>query len=109
MHPFHRAVPVANVDNSFLRISREEGLERARYWFVVWICTIDKPWGLSAGKENESTSEVLRDLIGFDVRDFPPEFEGVLAPQIRDAVLKIEIRAGDRYICVADECNAQCV
>src|SRR5689334_6555597 len=94
MHPFHCAVPVADVDNSFLRRSGEEVFERARYWIVVRICTVGEPRRLSAAKENESAPEILCDLIGLDVRDLPAEFERVLAPQIRDTVLKIVIRAG---------------
>src|SRR4029077_13767716 len=85
MHPFHRAVPVADVDNSFPGIPREEVFERGG---------VGDADGLSAAKENENTPEVLCDLIGLNVRDFPAEFEGVLTPQIRDTVLKIEIRAG---------------
>src|ERR1700730_16484721 len=48
----------------------------------------------SALKIDINAPEVCCVLIGLDVCDLRAEFEGVRAPQIRDTVLKIEIRAG---------------
>jgi len=89
MHPFHCAVPVADVDNSFPGVPEKKSSRWAGR-----SGTVGDRRGLSAAKENENTSELLCDLIGLDVSNFPAEFEGVLAPQIRDTVLKIEIRLG---------------
>src|ERR1700730_15928503 len=48
----------------------------------------------SALKIDINAPEVCCVLIGLDVCDLRAEFEGMRAPQIRDTVLKIEIRAG---------------
>src|ERR1700674_5614721 len=83
VHPFHRAFPVADGDRSEIGGSGEVVFE--------WSGSRERQ---SALKIDLNAPEVCCVLIGLNVRDLHAEFEGVRAPQIRDTVLKIEIRAG---------------
>jgi hypothetical protein len=83
-----------------IRVSGEVVFQGARCWSAIFLTVRETSggysWGLSAAESNPAAGVVAVE-IHVDVRELTPELEGVLAPQVRDVILKIGSRVLEIY------------